>query len=198
MSRKKKTTLRIVPENWIDPFDFKAGFPHPERPLEVDIGSGKGRFSVARSGAFPETNFLGIERQRIRIDSSGRRCERAGRGNVRLFRMEGYYAISQMVPAAYVANYYFFFPDPWPKARHHDYRLFNPAFMDALHRTLENGGCLHVATDHLPYFEEIFELLQKDARFEEIAAFQPVEEERTDFELIFSHKEIGRCSFRKA
>ena len=198
MSRKKKTTLRVVPENWIDPFDFKAEFPHPERPLEVDIGSGKGRFLVARSGAFPETNFLGIERQRIRIDSSGRRCERAGRDNVRLFRMEGYYAISQMVPAAYVANYYFFFPDPWPKARHHDQRLFNPAFMDALHRTLEDGGCLHVATDHLPYFEEIFELLQKDARFEEMEAFQPDEEERTDFELIFSHKKIGRCSFRKA
>lgn len=198
MSKKKKTTLRIVPENWLDPHDFKGAFPHPDYPLEVDIGSGKGRFLVARSGKFPETNFLGIERQRIRIDSSGRRCERAGRENVRMFRMEGYYAISQMMPAAYVANYYFFFPDPWPKARHHDQRLFNPAFMAALHRTLEEGGCLHVATDHLPYFEEILELLHKDARFEEVDAFQPDEEERTDFELIFSHKKIGRCSFRKA
>ncbi len=198
MSRKKKTTLRIVPENWLDPFDFKAEFPHPEHPLEVDIGSGTGRFLVARSGQFPETNFLGIERQRIRVDSSGRRCERAGRENVRLFRMEGYYAISQMMPAAYVANYYFFFPDPWPKARHHDQRLFNPAFMDALHRTLEDGGVLHVATDHLPYYEEILELLQRDARFKQVGAFEPDEEERTDFELIFSHKQIGRCSFRKA
>jgi tRNA (guanine-N7-)-methyltransferase len=198
MSKKKKTTtLRIVPENWIDPFDFKSEFPHPEHPLEVDIGSGKGRFMVARSGTFPETNFLGIERQRIRIDSSGRRCERAGRENVRLFRMEGYYAISHMMPAKYVANYYFFFPDPWPKARHHEYRLFNPAFMDALYRTMEDGGCLHVATDHLPYFEEIYELLQKDDRFNEVEAFQPDDEERTDFELIFSHKKIGRCSFEK-
>ena len=197
MSRKKKTTLRIIPGNWLDPFDFKSAFPHPERPLEVDIGSGKGRFLVARSGRFPETNFLGIERQLLRVNSSGRRCERAGRENVRLFRMEGYYAISKMMPADYVATYYFFFPDPWPKARHHDHRLFNPAFMDALHRTLEDGGRLHVATDHLPYFEEIHALLQADARFEEIDAFQPVEEERTDFELIFAHKQIGRCSFRK-
>lgn len=198
MSKKKKTTLRIEPENWIDPHNFKAVYPHPERPLEVDIGSGKGRFLVARSGKFPGINFLGIERQRIRIDSSGRRCERASRENVRVFRMEGYYAISQMMPAAYVANYYFFFPDPWPKARHHDQRLFNPDFTNALHRTLEEGGCLHVATDHLPYFEEILEMLQKDSRFEEIDAFQPDEAERTDFELIFSHKKIGRCSFRKA
>lgn len=197
MSRKKKTTLRIEPENWLDPYDFKAAFPHPERPLEVDIGSGKGRFLVAHSNKFPGTNFLGIERQLIRINSSGRRCERAGCENVRLFRMEGYYAISRMMPPDYVANYYFFFPDPWPKARHHDCRLFNPAFMDALFRTLEDGGSLHVATDHLPYFDEIHGLLGKDSRFEEIEAFQPDEEERTDFELVFSHKKIGRCSFRK-
>jgi tRNA (guanine-N7-)-methyltransferase len=197
MSKKKKTTLRIMPENWLDPFDFKAEFPHPEHPLKVDIGSGKGRFLVARSGKFPETNFLGIERQRIRIDSSGRRCERAGRDNVRLFRMEGYYAISYMMPANYVASYYFFFPDPWPKAKHHEYRLFNPAFMGALHRTLEGGGCLHVATDHLPYFGEIHELLKSEQRFDEIETFQPDDEERTDFELIFSHRQIGRCSFRK-
>ncbi len=197
MSKKKKTTLRITPQNWLDPFDFKSAFTHPDRPFEVDIGSGKGRFLVARSGAFSETNFLGIERQLGRINSSGRRCERAGRQNVRMFRMEGYYAISQLMPAAYVANYYFFFPDPWPKARHHDQRLFNPAFMDALFNTLEEAGCLHVATDHLPYFEEIYELLQQDSRFEKVAAFEPNDEERTDFELIFSHKKIGRCSFRK-
>jgi len=197
MSKKKKTTLRVIPENWLAPFYFKAGFPHPERPFEVDIGSGKGRFLVARSGRFPESNFLGIERLLGRIHSSGRRCERAGRVNVRLFRMEGHYAISRMMPADYVANYYFFFPDPWPKAKHHEHRLFNPAFMDALFRTLEEGGCLHVATDHLPYFEEIHELLKKDGRFSEIEAFHPELEERTDFELVFSHKEIGRCSFRK-
>jgi tRNA (guanine-N7-)-methyltransferase len=197
MSRKKKTTLRIITDNWIDPFDFKGAFPHPDRPLEVDIGSGKGRFLVSRSGKFPETNFLGIERQLGRIHSSGRRCERAERENVRVFRMEGYYAINYMMPSDYVANYYFFFPDPWPKARHHDYRLFNPAFMDALYRTLVDGGCLHVATDHQPYFEEICELLQHDNRFSQIDAFEPDEEERTDFELMFSHKKIGRGSFRK-
>ncbi len=197
MGRKKKTSLRIIPGNWLDPYDFKAAFPHPARPLDVDIGSGKGRFLVARSGKFPEVNFLGIERQLLRINSSGRRCERAGRENARLFRMEGFYAISRMMPADYVANYYFFFPDPWPKARHHDHRLFNPAFMDALHRTLEQGGGLHIATDHLPYFEEIHALLRDDARFDEAVVFEPDDAERTDFELIFAHKRIGRCSFRK-
>lgn len=197
MARKKKTTLRIIPDNWLDPYDFKSAYPHPDRPFEVDIGSGKGRFLTARSGRHPEINFLGIERQLLRINSSGRRCERAGRDNVRVFRMEGCYAVSRMMPADYVANYYFFFPDPWPKARHEENRLFNVPFMDALHRTLEQGGGLHVATDHLPYFEDIRALLEKDIRFEQIETFVPEDDERTDFELIFSHKQIGRCSFRK-
>lgn len=198
MGRKKKTTLRIMPKNWLDPYDFKADFPHPEYPLEVDIGSGKGRFLAARSGMYPETNFLGIERQLGRVNSSGRRSERAGRENVRIFRMEGYYAIRNLMPAEYVATYYFFFPDPWPKARHERNRLFNPEFMDALHRTLEPNGRLHVATDHQPYYEDIHHLLNEDRRFAEVEAFQPVDAERTDFELIFAHKQIGRCSFRKA
>ena len=197
MSKKKKTQLRVMPENWLDPYDFKSEFPQPDQPLEVDIGSGKGRFLVARSGKFPSVNFLGIERQLGRINSSGRRCERVGRDNVRVFRMEGYYAINYLMPQQYVANYYFFFPDPWPKDRHHDNRLFNSAFMDALFRTLEDQGCLHIATDHLPYFDEIHELLVQDERFEEIDAFEPDNAERTDFELIFAHKQIGRCSFRK-
>ena len=194
---KKETKLRIFPDNWLTPYDFKNAFPHPQHPLEVDIGSGKGRFLVARSGRFPSVNFLGIERMLGRVHQAGRRCERAGRENVRLFRMEGYYAIRHLMPENYVANYYFFFPDPWPKARHHDQRLFNTAFMDALYRTLQPGGALHIATDHLPYFDEIYELLSTDSRFKEIPAFYPIEEERTDFELIFSHKKVGRCSFQK-
>ena len=195
MSPQKKTSLRIYPENWIDPCDFKQFYKDPSRPLEVDIGSGKGRFLNARAGRFPEVNYLGVERQLIRVNRSGRKCERAGRENVRLLRMEGYYAIRYLMPVKFVSTYYFFFPDPWPKDRHQAHRLFDPAFMEALYQTLEPGGRIHVATDHLPYFDEIYSLLSKDQRFIQQKPFLPTEEERTDFELIFSDKKIGRCSF---
>ena len=69
--------------------------------------------------------------------------------------------------------------------------------MDALHRSLKQKGYLHVATYHLPYYDEIYALLAEDERFEEVTAFEPLEEERTDFELLFKEKQIGRCSFRK-
>ena len=65
------------------------------------------------------------------------------------------------------------FPDPWPKRRHHRRRLFSESFLDSLHRTMVDGGRLHFATDHLPYFGVVHEILGKDQRFREITAFVP-------------------------
>ena len=79
--------------------------------------------------------------------------------------MEGYYTVRYLMPINYVSTYYFFFPDPWPKDRHQAHRLFDHDFMDALHQTLEPGGLLHVATDHAPYFDDIYQLLLADKRF---------------------------------
>jgi tRNA G46 methylase TrmB len=67
--------------------------------------------------------------------------------------------------------------------------------MDAIARTLKPGGTLNASTDHLPYFDQIYKLIKNDARFEEIETFIPVEDETSDFELIFAHKTPGRCSF---
>ena len=112
--------------------------------------------------------------------------------------MEGFYATAFLVPPAAVRAYYIFHPDPWPKNRHAENRMFNPRFVDALHRTLETGGSVHIATDHIPYFEIINGIFRADSRFEEIPAFVPADEERTDFELWYLDKgPIGRCSFRK-
>ncbi len=188
-------TLRVFPDQWIDPTDFRTFLDHPERPFEIDIGCGKGRFLLARSGKFPKTNFLGIDRMLTRIRKIDKKAQRLGRENVRLARIDGYYATTFLLPPESVDTYYVFYPDPWPKERHHHNRLFNEPFMDAIARTLKPGGKIHTASDHLPYFEEIYALLQKDARFEEIDTFVPAEDEVTDFELIFAQKVPGRASF---
>ena len=104
-----------------------------------------------------------------------------------------------MADAAGAGEYLLFlFPDPWPKDRHHDHRLFNGAFMDALHRSLKPAGCLHVASDYLPYYDEIYALLAADERFEEVTVFEPLEEERMIWELLFQEKPIGRSLVSKA
>jgi tRNA (guanine-N7-)-methyltransferase len=168
------------------------------RPLEVDVGCGKGRFLLERAHAHPDTNLLGIDRMLRRIRKIDNRVRRLGYANVSLLRVEAYYAVAFLMPAEAIQTYYIFFPDPWPKHRHHENRLFNPRFVEALLRTLRAGGCVHVATDHQPYFESIAAILRAESGLAEIEPFQPTEAERTDFERWYLDRSpIGRCSFRK-
>ena len=191
--------LRIIPADWAAPLDLAAAFGRAPQLLEVDLGCGKGRFLLARAAAHPEISFLGLDRQTRRLAKVERKAQRAQLANIRLLYAEAAYAVVHLLPRGSVAAYYIFFPDPWPKRRHHRRRLFDAAFLDALNTTLLPGGCIHLATDHLDYFESIRRLLAGDARLGEIEPFVTSAEERTDFELIFlqQNKPIGRCSFAK-
>ena len=167
-------------------------------PIELDLGCGKGRFLLARAAAHPDINFLGVDRMLRRIRKVDNKARRLGLTNIRLLRMEGYYATTYLLPPATIRTGYIFFPDPWPKTRHHEHRLFNPRFMDALHRILVPGGAVHFATDHQPYFAAVCALITADPRFETIPAFVPGPEEQTDFERYYvGRTPIGRFSFRK-
>ncbi len=195
---EERTSCRVVPENWLGPLRWESVFSHAERPIEVDVGCGKGRFLLARARRHPEINFLGIERLLGRLRKVDRKAVRAGLDNVRLLRAEAYYATMYLLPTNSITTFYLLFPDPWPKTRHHDHRLFNSNYVSALARTLVPGGALHVATDHEPYFAEIKEVIRRDGRFEAIPPFIPEEEERTDFEIAFLGKRpVFRCSFRR-
>jgi tRNA (guanine-N7-)-methyltransferase len=193
-----ETSFRIRPEDWLNPLPLHNLFEQPDRPLELDVGCGKGRFLLAHAQGNPGVNFLGIDRMLRRIRALDRKVRRREIRNVRLLRMEAYYATTYLVPPDSVTTYYIFFPDPWPKKRHRDHRLFNPKFMDALHRTMRAGGRMHFATDHLPYYEAVCELFRADGRFKEVAPYVPAEEERTDFELWYIREgSIGRLSVEK-
>ena len=196
-SNAHRQSLRHVPSDWLYPEAIETFFPGTG-PVEVDLGCGKGRFLLARAAAHPDVRFLGIDRMLKRIRKIDNKAQRRCLHNIRLMRIEGYYAVSYLIPADSISTYYIFFPDPWPKKRHNENRIFNPRFVDALYRTLKAGGVVHIATDHLPYFEEIAGIMRTDARFREIAPFVPAPEERTDFELWYHDKKpIGRCSFTK-
>jgi tRNA (guanine-N7-)-methyltransferase len=167
--------------------------------IEVDVGCGKGRFLLARATAYPETAFLGIERQAGRIGRVARQVQRAGLANVRLLQLEASYVIENLLPPASVSVYYIFFPDPWPKRRHHTRRLLDRAFMDHAWRTLAPGGLIHAATDDAPYFRQIAANMTGDSRFAGTTPFVPDETEKTDFERLFAAqgKPALRCSVAK-
>ena len=170
----------------------------PSRPVEVDIGCGKGRFLLARAAAHPDIQYLGIERLLLRVRKIDRKAQRGGLGNLRLIRLEAAYTLQYFIPEHAVRRFYLFFPDPWPKRRHHKRRLFSPEFLDVLHDRLMPGGTVQVATDHLDYFAEIRKTLAGDSRFREVPPIPRLPEEQTDFELIFrgNRQPIGECAFQ--
>ena len=188
-------SVRFYPRDWLGTFDPSELF-EGERPLAVDIGCGKGRFLLAHAVKHPEVNFLGVDRMLRRIRKIDRKAVRREVLNIRLLRMDAFYTVAYLIPERSVSTYFVFFPDPWPKKKHYDNRLFNDVFLRALHRTLKVDGVLHFSTDHLPYFDEVYALLKADKEFEETETFVPELEETSDFEILFKEKPIGRCSFR--
>lgn len=207
MSEKQsaKSTMPVVPEShavvepedWLWPNAVADWFAR-RQPIELDLGCGKGRFLIARATAHPEVNFLAIERQLRRVRKIDAKLRRQAIENVRLFRVEGQYAIRYLIPDACLRTVYLFHPDPWPKARHAHHRLLSADFLHALHRVLEPRGVFHFCTDHLPYFHPAVDMLEADSRFSEVPAFFPSAEEQSDFERIFRHRRpIGRYSCQK-
>ncbi len=186
------------PGNWTQTLDLSVMFDF-QRTLEIDVGCGKGRFLLARARNNPDVNYIGIDRMVKRLRKLDRKIDRTGLDNVRLLKTEASYAFEELLPPASANAIYTFFPDPWPKRRHHRRRLFCPAFCSALARVLAPRGHLHVSTDHLEYLAEISDLMLANGAFEPVDALALSEEERTNFEKTFLglHTEIGRCSFRR-
>lgn len=183
--------------SWTEPLDLATCIDHVG-PLHVDVGCGKGRFLVARAQRLPHVCFLGLEYKLRRLRQADRALRQAGLTNVRLLRAEAVYAMRYLLPDRCVETYYVFFPDPWPKRRHHKRRLFTPSTLTHLYRTLCSGGVVHITTDHAAYAEAIEAVFAADGRFEPHSVFEPSDEERTDYEQTFlaEGRLIRRLAYR--
>jgi tRNA (guanine-N7-)-methyltransferase len=127
--------------------------------LEVEIGAGKGEFIVERAAQFPERNFLAVELSGVICRMLAVRCGRAELGNVRVVRMDARSLVNLMLPDFSVTAFHIYFPDPWPKERHHKHRMVTERIALGLRRTLATGGRLYVATDVPEYADEIWQVL---------------------------------------
>jgi len=161
--------LRIDPDRAVRVFDWTELFG-AQRPVEVEIGIGKGRFLLAVAEARPEVSHFGIEWANEFLRIAEQRAVRRGLANVRFTRADARDVVCCATPTASVSAYYVFYPDPWPKKRHNKRRFFQAETIDHLARTLIAGGHLHVATDHGEYWEWI------QARMAAHAAFTPLPE----------------------
>ncbi|MCE2968175.1 MAG: tRNA (guanosine(46)-N7)-methyltransferase TrmB [Phycisphaerales bacterium] len=132
--------------------DIRAWFPNPAAPLELEIGSGKGTFLLQQASRQPETNFLGIEYAREFCVYAADRIRRANLPNVRMLCLDASEFVHWRVPSASLTALHLYFPDPWPKNRHHRRRMIQDRFLADCQRILIPRGELRVVTDHAPYW----------------------------------------------
>lgn len=131
----------------------------PGGDWEVEIGFGKGRYLLRRCQEDPDRRFLGIEVAGEYHGIFTSRARRHGLSNWLALRGDALYLASAVLPAGFAAGLHVYFPDPWPKSRHHKRRLFDPETVDLVLRLLRPGGRLSFATDFLDYGELVAEIL---------------------------------------
>jgi len=135
--------------------DLRSWWPADRRelPLELEIGSGKGTFLVQQATEQPGVNYLGLEYARAYWRYAADRCRRHGlEHQVRLVDAEAQVFVTWRVADEAFRQVHIYFPDPWPKKRHHKRRLIQAPFLRELHRVLEPGGLVRLVTDHDDYF----------------------------------------------
>jgi tRNA (guanine-N7-)-methyltransferase len=152
------------------PLDWRLLFGN-EHPVELEIGTGKGTFLTDQAKARPEVNFFGIEWANWFYRYAADRLRRNGCTNARVVRAEAMYFLGEFVPDASLSVLHVYFPDPWPKKRHHKRRLVQEPFLRQAERVLAPGGRLQVVTDHKGYFEENIEPVLRSSRVLEVIEY---------------------------
>ncbi len=133
-------------------------------PLVVEIGFGMGQATAQIAAAVPDHDFLGIEVHAPGVGALLRRIGEMGLTNLRIVQHDAVEVLQHMIAPASLAGVHVFFPDPWPKKRHHKRRLLQPPFVALLAGRLAPGGVLHCATDWRPYAEQMLEVLSAEPR----------------------------------
>ena len=139
---------------------------HRNAPLILEIGSGMGETTAEIAKAHPEADFIAVEVHGPGVGSLLNRVEKDNCSNIRVARHDAVEVLEHMVADGGLAALHLFFPDPWPKKRHHKRRLVQPAFAALAARKLAAGGIFHAATDWPDYADHIEAVFSENALFE--------------------------------
>jgi tRNA (guanine-N7-)-methyltransferase len=193
-SARSGEQLEIIPTDILESLSFTAIFEN-ERPIEIDLGSGSGRFLIEAARQYPERNFFGVERLLGRVRKTLRAASRLGLTNVRVLRLEIDYTVRFLLSPGSVSRLHLSFPDPWPKRRHSRRRLVDEGFLAASASGLAVGGELWIKTDHADYFQRITKAV--DSR-KDLFVCVPWSEEypRTDFEETYRSQNLSIYQLR--
>ncbi len=167
-----------------EPLDFAQVFGR-EAPVIAEVGFGMGETTARIAAENPGNDYLAIEVHSPGVGSLLKQIDAGGLANIRIVQHDAVEVMRYMVPAGSLAAIHVFFPDPWPKKRHHKRRLLQPAFVELAATRLAPGGVLHVATDWQEYAEQVLEVLRAMPLLENSAegfASRPAWRPETKFE----------------
>ena len=151
------------------PLDLDALFGrHAPRILEVGFGMGETTAEIA--AAHPHNDYLAIEVHTPGVGSLLKQIDERGLTNIRIVQHDAVEVLEHMVAPATLDGVHIFFPDPWPKKRHHKRRLLKPGFVQLLASKLKPAGYIHVATDWADYAREVLEVMSGEQALENSAA----------------------------
>jgi tRNA (guanine-N7-)-methyltransferase len=158
-----------IPDHRVDDpgFEIAQCFGR-QAPLVVEIGSGIGEATAALAARRPEANVLAFEVWRPGVAETLGRLAEAGAGNVRLLSVDAVWSMEHLVTPASVTELWTFFPDPWPKKRHHRRRLVSPRFASVAAARLVPGGLWRLATDWPDYADQMLSVLGDEPLLENV------------------------------
>ncbi|NLE80056.1 MAG: tRNA (guanosine(46)-N7)-methyltransferase TrmB [Rhodococcus sp.] len=174
-----------------NPLDATEWFGR-EAPLIVEIGSGTGTATSAMAKAEPENNLLAVEVYRPGLAQLLAQVERESIPNIRVLRGDAMDVLENMIGPESLTGVRVFFPDPWPKARHHKRRLLQAPTFALIANRLKPGGVLHVATDHAEYAEAIAEAGNAEPLLTSLDWESPMTHERPVTKFEDKAHQVGR------
>ena len=181
------------------PISLEGFFGKPG-PIEIEIGCGKGGFLVEYSEKHPELPLVGLEWEpEIAYLAAGRIAKRPHLAHTRVLLGDAFYFFRDFLPDACVQAFHMYFPDPWPKKRHHKNRLMAQPFMEQVLRLALPDAPFHWGTDHAEYNAEARELFASLPWLEMVNPHaEPTEGIQTNFEKKYRKqgKPIYRCVMR--
>jgi tRNA (guanine-N7-)-methyltransferase len=141
-----------------------------DAPMTLEIGFGNGASLAEMAAAEPDVDFVGIEVHRPGVGHLLMELESRQLQNVRIFCHDAVEVLQQHFDSASLDRVLLFFPDPWPKTRHHKRRIVQPDLIALLASKLKSGGQLHMATDWEPYARHMLAVMRRSTEFRNIAA----------------------------
>jgi tRNA (guanine-N7-)-methyltransferase len=163
---------RTVGELAPGPVDFDEWFGR-SAPVMLEIGSGMGETTSQLAAAAPETNYVAAEVYEAGLGQLMLRAENLGVTNLRMMHGDAVILLTEHIAPGSLAGVRLFFPDPWPKKKHHKRRIVQPEFTKLVASRLAPGGTFHLATDWEHYADQMLEVVSAEPALRNRYADEP-------------------------